>query len=273
MNADRNKPFVAIDVGNSQIMAGLFSPKHAVADWNHLPQPNRTLSLQSHDWDPMEFASWLAPKRSADVDWFIGSVCDQASCSLEGWLEREPDKPLTRLLDFTDMTLGIEIPAPASIGIDRLLGAVAANHIRSPDCPCLVIDLGSAITVDVISAQGSFRGGAILPGMQMSGRALHAFTDRLPLIDLSEEPPLSPVGRSTEEAISSGIYWGTVGALQVLINQLRTELPSDPMIIVTGGNAPLVVEGLEVEVRYEPNLILAGIAIVVDSIRQADRDD
>ena len=273
MNADRNKPSVAIDVGNSQITAGLFLPNHAVAVGDHLPQPHRTLSLQSHDWDPMELALWLAPWRPADVDWFIGSVCDQASRTLQGWLERETDKPFVRLLDFKDVTLGIEIPVPASIGIDRLLGAVAANHIRSPGRPCIVIDLGSAITVDVISAQGNFRGGAILPGMQMSGRALHAFTDRLPLIALSEEPPPSPVGRSTEEAISSGIYWGTVGALRVLIDQLRRELSSDPMILVTGGNAPLVVEMLDTKVRCEPNLILAGIAIVVDSIRQVDCGD
>ena len=269
MNADRNKPLVAIDVGNSQIMAGLFSHHAADAVGTPLPQPQRILSLETQDWNPMEWVQWLAPMRPGDVDWCIGSVCDQASDSLLAWSERESDKPLVRILDFKDLLIEIEIPNPASIGIDRLLGAVAANCIRPLDRPSIVIDLGSAITVDVISAQGSFLGGAILPGIQMSGRALHAFTDRLPHISPTQGPPPSPVGRSTEEAISSGIYWGTVGALRMLLNELRAEMSDDPMIILTGGNAPLVAQALGVEVRSEPHLILAGIAIVVDSIFQA----
>ena len=269
MNADRNKPLVAIDVGNSQIMAGLFLHHAAAAVGTPLPQPQRILSLETQDWNPMEWAQWLAPMRPGDVDWCIGSVCDHASDSLLGWLERESDKPLARILDFKDLLIEIEIPNPASIGIDRLLGAVAANCIRPLDRPSIVIDLGSAITVDVISAQGSFLGGAILPGIQMSGRALHAFTDRLPHISPTQGPPPSPVGRSTEEAISSGIYWGTVGALRMLLNELRAEMSDDPMIILTGGNASLVAQALGVEVRCEPHLILAGIAIAVDSICQA----
>ena len=269
MNVDRNKPLVAIDVGNSQIMAGFFSPNIVHTIGNPLPEPHRVLSLQTQDWDPMEWNQWLAPLRPSDVDWCIGSVCDHATDALQAWLKEESDDLAVRILDFSDLLIEIEIPNPASIGIDRLLGAVAANYIRPRDRPAVVIDLGSAITVDVISAQGTFRGGAILPGMQMGGRALHVFTDRLPQISLPQEPPLSPVGRSTEEAIFSGIYWGTVGALRMLINEFRAEMSEPPITILTGGNAPLVAEALDGEIRCEPHLILAGIETVVDSICQA----
>ena len=271
MNTIRDKPLMAIDVGNSQIMAGLFPQNNAELGGNQLPQPNRTLALQSQDWDPMELALWLAPMQPADFDWIVGSVCDRASRALQVWLESEPDKPSNRFLDFKDLTLGIEIPDPAAIGIDRLLGAVAANCVRPPNCPCIVIDLGSAITVDVISSQGGFHGGAILPGIQMSARALHDFTDRLPRVALTGELPPPPVGRSTEEAISSGIYWGTVGALRMLIDEMRTGMSNDPMVIVTGGNASIVAEALDVEVRCEPYLILSGIKVAVDSNRKAQR--
>jgi type III pantothenate kinase len=265
------KPSVAIDVGNSHIMAGLFL-QDAKKD-GLLPQPNRTLLLLTEQWDPVELALWLEPYRPADVDWFVGSVHEEASTDLRTWLDREQGSPAVQLLNFKDLPLMIEIPDPAAIGVDRLLGAVAANRIRPVDRPAIVIDLGSAITVDVISVAGSFRGGAILPGIQMSGRALHAFTDRLPQISVGQGSPPSAIGRSTDEAISSGIYWGTVGAIRALLTELQAGMSADPMVIVTGGNAVLVVEALEVAVRHEPHLILAGIAIVIEKIRNLEKGD
>ncbi len=271
MNVKTSNPVVAIDVGNSHIMAGLFLQD--VASDNLLPKPSRTLSMSTQQWDPMELALWLAPHRPDDIDWFIGSVHDQVSIDLRNWLNEEHNNPSVRVLDFSDLSLAIEIPNRAAIGVDRLLGAFAANRIRPEDRPAIVIDLGSAITVDVISAEGSFCGGAILPGIQMSGRALHAFTDRLPQITLTEGPPPSAVGQSTEEAISSGIYWGTIGALRILLAELHAELSSAPMIIVTGGNAPLVVKALDTVVHCEPHLILSGIAIAAESIRNRENSD
>ena len=119
MNADRSKPLVAIDVGNSQIMAGFFSPKIIGEIGNSLPEPHRVLSLQTQDWDPMEWNRWLAPLRPCDVNWCIGSVCDHAADVLQDWLKNESDDLFARFLDFRDLLIEIEIPSPASIGIDR----------------------------------------------------------------------------------------------------------------------------------------------------------
>jgi len=269
MTRQSRRPFVAIDIGNSQITAGLFLQD--VADEGRLPQPERTLSLCTQQWDPMELALWLAPNRPANVAWFIVSVHKKATAELQHWLEQEEGIAAPVLLAHTDLPLKIEMPDPGVVGMDRLVGAVAANRIRPVNRPAIVIDLGSAITVDVISASGSFRGGAILPGIQMSARALHEFTDRLPEVTVGQQPPQSALGQSTAKAISSGIYWGVVGAIRALLGELRAELADEPMVLVTGGNAALVVETLECTAHDEPHLILAGIALVAESIRCSGR--
>jgi type III pantothenate kinase len=112
------------------------------------------------------------------------------------------------------------------VGIDRLLDAVAANRLRHPAAPAVVVDVGTAITVDLVAADGSFQGGAILPGIAMSARALHAFTDLLPLVDVRElSSPPPPLGTSTVAALQSGLFWGAVGAIRQLLEILPGQSP------------------------------------------------
>src|SRR6185295_3956598 len=112
------------------------------------------------------------------------------------------------------------VEEPARVGIDRLLAALAANHLRRPERAAIVADLGTAITVDLLSENGTFEGGAILPGIGMSSRALAEQTDALPrvAIEPSQGTPTS-LGKSTEAAIRSGLYWGTIGAMSELIGR------------------------------------------------------
>ena len=99
--------------------------------------------------------------------------------------------------------------------------------MRPPGRPAVVIDVGTAITVDLVSAEGAFLGGAILPGIAMSARALHEFTDLLPLVDMSElAAPPPALGDSTEAAMRSGLFWGAVGAVRQLIEQLAGDAPA-----------------------------------------------
>ncbi len=171
-----------------------------------------------------------------------------------------------RELSHHDLPLAVRVPEPDRVGIDRLLGAVAANRLRDRERPAIVIDLGSAMTFDLISADGAFLGGAILPGVGMSARALHDFTDRLPQIPMDElaEPP-PPLGTSTGEAMRSGLYWGAVGAMRELIVRLRDALGTDnrqPQVFLTGGAAPIVAQFLPGDATYVPHLVLGGIASV-----------
>ena len=167
-------------------------------------------------------------------------------------------------LTYKDIPLPIRVEEPARVGIDRLLAAVAANQLRAPDRAAIVVDLGTAITVDLVEADGAFAGGAILPGVGMAGRALAEQTDALPhvVLEHSETPP-SPLGKSTNAAIEAGLYWGAVGAVGELVAQLSANLPTQPDIFITGGAARSVSASIDQpRVQYVPHLVLAGIALL-----------
>ncbi len=259
MTAESSFPLVAVEIGNSRIKVGLFDRSPS---GDSLPQPVRTLVLDADQWEPLEIALWLAPQIPASVNWVLSSVRRDAAERLQEWLSGEEGRHV--LLSHRDLDLEIKLANPERAGIDRLVGGVAANKLRPADRPAIVVDLGSAITVDVVSADGTFCGGAILPGISMSARALATFTDQLPeLKDVPLDTPPPPLGTSTDEAITSGLFWGAVGAIRALIDQLHTQMTSDPLIILTGGGARGVAEALGSDVRYEPDLLLAGIALTI----------
>jgi type III pantothenate kinase len=130
--------------------------------------------------------------------------------------------------------------------------------LRRSDTPAIVIGMGTAVVVDLISAGGAFVGGAILPGVGTSSRALHEFTDLLPLVELADPPQAA--GKSSIEAIRSGLYFGTLGAVRELVRQLAAE--TNPDVFLTDGSAPLFAPALaEQTAQYVPNLTLAGIAL------------
>jgi type III pantothenate kinase len=149
-------------------------------------------------------------------------------------------------------------------GIDRLVDAVAVNHLREPGRAAVIVDVGTAITVDLVAADGAFLGGSILPGLQMSARALHEFTDLLPLVDISEfsNPPLA-LGTSTEAAMRSGLFWGAVGSIRQLIDELGRDAGEPPQVFLTGGAGATVAQLLASSARYIVHLTLAGIALSI----------
>jgi type III pantothenate kinase len=259
MNQEDPFPLLAVDVGNSRIKLGLF--EHAAAD-DRLPKPSRTLLIDAREWDPVEIALWLAPFAPGSFRWYLASVNDKAASRLTHWLAGESDRTFVKKLTHEDLPLVADVERPERVGIDRLLGAVAANHLRPHDRPAVVIDLGTAITVDVVSRQGTFCGGAILPGIEMSARALSEFTERLPDLGLStlENPPPA-LGTSTDEAIASGLFWGAIGAIRTLIEQLNRDMDDEPLVVLTGGAAESITDLLQLPVCYQPHLVLAGIAL------------
>ena len=250
-------PLIVVDVGNSRIKFGLFD---SIAE-DTLPQPSTCHSVHTESWDPVEIALWLAPLKPAEVRWRIATVNRPAATRLLTWLEGEAATKIHQLT-HEQLHLVVELERPHDVGMDRLLAAIAANRLRPQDRPAVVVDLGTAITVDVISAYGAFRGGAILPGIELSAKALHEFTDLLPQLSLAhlDEPPAA-LGTSTTEALTSGIYWGAVGAMRTLIEQLSEGLAEEPFVVLTGGAAPSVAKLLGPAVHFEPDLVLAGIAL------------
>ncbi len=247
-------PLVAVDIGNTRVKLGVFGDPVE----EQLPQPQTTLSLRS-DWSEEEIEA-LLPAAPSCYTWVLASVHRGGSLRLIRWLRERGVQHIVKL-QHSDLPLVVELEDPRRVGMDRLVNAVAANRLRSPACGAVVMDMGTALTIDLVSARGCFVGGAILPGIAMSARALHEFTDLLPLVTVSEPPPV--VGRNTIEAMQSGLYWGAIGAAREVVAQmLATAGPCE--IFLTGGAGPLLVDVLASEVvtpRFVPHLTLAGIAI------------
>lgn len=160
--------------------------------------------------------------------------------------------------------LVIDVDFPQKVGIDRLLNAIAANARRRPHQPAIIIDSGTATTIDLVDSQGAFRGGAILPGFEMSSKALHQYTALLPLVPhhrLHEREP-ETIGRNTETAVESGLYWGHVGAVRELVDRMIHACPVgvEPLVLLTGGTGPLLKKHLPF-VEWDPAVCLQGLAL------------
>jgi len=251
-------PLIAVDVGNARVKLGLFESGCG----EELPEPSRTLHLAGSAPEPEPLAAWLAEVAPHEASWWIGSVNRPAVTRLIDWLRDRRAEDTVTMLAAGGLPLEIALERPDMVGIDRLLDAVAANHLRPPARPAVVVDVGTAITVDLISPEGAFLGGTISPGIAMSARALYEFTDLLPLIEMSELAARPPaLGTATVSAIRSGLFWGAVGAIRQLIERLSAEVGSEPQVFLTGGAGPTVAELLGPSTRHVPHLTLAGIAL------------
>ncbi|MCC6124978.1 MAG: type III pantothenate kinase [Pirellulales bacterium] len=258
-------PLLAVDIGNARIKVGLF---RRLSD-EGLPEPERVLPLDG-ERPPLEnIGAWLAeisPSVSCEsMPWFIASVNRPAATRLIDWIGTNRPEDRVTLLSAADLPLEVRLECPDMVGIDRLVDAVAVNRLRRPNAPAVIVDVGSAITVDLLSPDGAFLGGSILPGLAMSARAMHKFTDLLPLIetaDLANPPPA--LGTCTEEAMRSGLFWGAVGAIRQLIEELSSYTDAPPEVFLTGGAGATVAKLLGTNTRHVPHLTLAGIALAAE---------
>ena len=264
MPVDPVTPLIAVDVGNSRIKLGLFDRGAEIAA---AVEPIRILELPAEDWDIDRLKNWL-PSGPIWPEWWVATVNRPAAARLVDWIGREEGltpsgHPVrVRRLSAENLPLAVGVEHPERVGIDRLAAATAADRLRTPRRAALVVDAGSAITVDFVSADGVFLGGAILPGMNMASRALHEFTDLLPLVPPGKlDDPPAPLGISTVTAIRSGLYWGAIGAVRELARGMSAGCPAPPEVFLTGGAASMMSRAFDRPVQMLPHLVLSGIAL------------
>lgn len=249
------QPLLAVDIGNSTVKIGRFDslPERG------LPQPVALFQYGTQEAPPAALLDWLP---TPPCQWRIASVHRDGRWRLVYWLDRHRPGDQVEVLSHADFPISIQVDYPERVGLDRLAAAVAANILREPDRGAIVVDAGSAITVDLVDEAGAFQGGAILPGFKMSAEALFGAADLLPLALLEplEEPPPA-VGKNTDAAIRSGLFWGAVGAVRELTSSICREQKRKPQIFVTGGDLRRLAEQLGSGVEFVPNLALAGIAL------------
>ncbi|MBP89515.1 MAG: type III pantothenate kinase [Planctomycetaceae bacterium] len=239
---------------------------------------NTTVSFGAHDLDACGYGRWhtsfacettnldpglLAVKLpQTKCRWCVASVNRPAEQRLADWVRAARPEDYYRTLCHTDLPLEANVEQPERVGMDRLVAALAANRLRDPSRPAIIVDAGTAITVDLVDASGVFQGGAILPGFRLVARALASGTDQLPEADslfASQAPTV--VGKSTVDAIRSGLFWGGVGAINELVRRTTKELSTNPQLFVAGGDTGLLAEHLSGDAVFEPDLVLHGILL------------
>jgi len=244
--------FIAVDFGNSRVKFGLFAATEAA-----FPLPLSTCG----DFSLLE--SWLPEE---PLDWLFARTGGTQYESLRDWIRKHRFGEFTGDLTFKQIPMRLDVDSPERVGIDRLLAAHAAHTWRSlhgigQDKPMLIVDAGSAMTIDVVSADGVFQGGAILPGFAASADALARISQKLPKVDVAAISSAAYPGRNTEDAMVAGVYWGTIGAVRQCY-----EMVGASALVLTGGNgrvlknslSELVPENLLIEM---PELVLTGIAL------------
>lgn len=265
MTATSEKFIFAVDVGNTRIKFGVFATTTSSVPTTELPASLATLAVPAGDqldWARIatHFQKWIASAAEVYVAGPnpAGVASVVSGCSASGW-----SRPVVAE-SAADLPLKVNVDYPDRVGIDRLLIAVAGNVLRPPGVPMIVVGAGTATTVDRLTAEGAFDGGAIVPGLELGARALHQHTALLPLIDVQSlrEETVPVLGRNTHDAVCSGLWFGHVGAIRELVSRLANSANAQPAVLITGGNGRWLAPALGSDFRYEPDLALRGLAYV-----------
>ncbi|MEQ9406382.1 MAG: type III pantothenate kinase [Fuerstiella sp.] len=260
---------LAVDVGNSRAKFGLFEIGAAA-----VPQVVAVSALRlAEPAAPADvLATWLTSLNAQPARAILaGSNPPVRDQLLHAW-PADAAQPGV-VLSAADVPVPLDVDQPATVGIDRLLTAYAASRIFATGQPVIVVDSGTATTINLVTHEGVFRGGSIFPGLRLSAHALHDYTARLPLIDtdaiadkVSETEAPIP-GRSTEQAMISGLFWGQLGAIRELRARLarvamgQYKEAQDPVCLVTGGGGRQLSEHL-LPCFYVDSLALHGLALL-----------
>lgn len=252
---------LALDAGNTNITIGIFR-NGVLVDHRRL----RTVREQTSDeWgillmSLLRFAS-LDPKALDGI--IISSVVPPLNSSLAEMSERYFETQAMFVTAETDTGLKILYENPSEVGADRIVNSVAALHKYGG--PCVIVDLGTAITFDAISAHAEYLGGIIAAGIGISADALFSRTARLPLVDFRK--PASVIGTNTVASMQSGLYYGAIGAIDGTVERLIKELGDETRVIATGGQACLIAGGSRYIKNVDANLTLDGLRLIWERTR------
>jgi type III pantothenate kinase len=251
---------LAIDVGNTQSHLGLFAAEELVAHWRFA-----TATDETADELAVRTSALIALQGRAlgEVD---GSIVSSVVPQLTPEYAAMCDRYLSgeRLIVGPGLSTGmpIQLDNPRELGSDRLVNAIAAYHRLGG--PCAVADFGTAITFDVVSADGEYLGGVIGPGVEISMQALAERTAKLPPIELGEPmgEPGGVIGRSTQASLQSGIVYGFAGAVDAIARRVQRELGEETRFVATGGHAGAIVPFCEMIDEVDDLLTLTGLRLI-----------
>lgn len=252
MSGDRQPTTIAVDLGNS------------AAKWSVNGHAEQRVSLRSSNWSELLIEGAFAACGGTKASWRIASVNRPVAKLLVGRLADECRDCVVRTIDRDDVPMVAKVSNPDRVGIDRILAAWMASQ-TFPGQALIVVDAGSAITVDMVSPAAEFLGGVIVPGLALQFDSLARGTDALPAIELPEASEITPASlpipaTDTISAIRSGILLGTASAVDGLIDHHISRARSDrPAIVFTGGDSALLSKLSRHHPQTMPRLVLDAI--------------
>ena len=250
---------LTVDVGNTQTHLGVFNGDHLTREWRASTDPART-----GDELALLFRQFL---RLYDLE--FSEFDGVAICSVVPRLTQELRDMVERYFGFPPLIVGpgvktgiaVRMDNPREVGADRIANAVGAHAMFEKE-PVVVVDFGTAITVDAVSAAGDYLGGAIAPGIDTAAAGLYAATAQLRRVELVAPP--DAIGKSTVQAVQSGLVYGFAALVDGLIESVTKELGGDARVVATGGLAPTVIEHCHRIERFEPMLTLRGLKLIFE---------
>jgi type III pantothenate kinase len=249
---------LAIDTGNTNTVFAVFDEAGTIrGEWRSSTNVNRTAD---------EIGLWLTQlmslgglQRTDITAAIIASVVPATLFSLRLLCRRYFDCQAL-VIGSPDVDIGIEIRVdrPDELGADRIANAVGAQ--REYGGPMIIVDFGTATTFDVIDRDGAYLGGVIAPGVNLSLEALHAASAQLPRVAIGR--PERVIGKTTVQAMRSGIFWGYISVVEGMVGRIRQEFGGDLDVVATGGLATLFTECTPLLPRSDPDLTLKGLLAI-----------
>jgi type III pantothenate kinase len=251
----------AIDIGNTNIVFAVYRGEKLLAHWRL-----QTVASRSAD----EYAAFLKELFiEENLDWkklddvIVASVVPDADFQIKNFCKKYlKKKPIFVGPDEVDIK--IDLSSPDEVGADRLVNAVAVKEFYK--YPAIVIDFGTATTFDVIDAKGRYAGGAIAPGINLSVEALHRAAAKLPKVSIKK--PRSVIGKNTVSAIQSGMFFGYLGLIEGIVEQMSKDMGVKPYVIATGGLARLFEPHTKVIKAVDDELTLKGLLRIYQNLKK-----
>lgn len=249
---------LVIDVGNTNTVLGVFDGPQLLSQWRLAT--NREQTADEYGILIRNLLSLDSAPRHEITGIMIASVVPPLNPILAEMAERYLGLKASFLGPGTRTGMAIHYENPQEVGADRIANSVAA--FEKYGGPCIIVDFGTAITFDAVSAKGEYLGGIIAPGIGVAAEALFEHTARLPRVEIRE--PQRVIGTNTVASMQSGLFYGFVAMMDGILDRLFTEMGNDTKVIATGGQASLVAGASKYQPPVDPSLTLEGLRIIYE---------
>lgn len=252
---------LVIDVGNTNTVMGIYDKATLIKDWR-IRTERKTTEDEFNVIVTSLFASGgidAGTIRKTVISCVVPPMVTILDSFCRKYLGHSPQWVDAR--SYTRMP--ILINNPAELGADRIVNAVAAYHKYRKSL--IIIDFGTATTFDVVSPNGEYLGGAISPGIMIASEALFREASKLPRVEIFERP-VDVVGKDTAGSIKSGIIFGYAGLVDGIVGRMKEQMDSEPMVLATGGLAPLMANVARSIEKVDGSLTLEGLRLISDSL-------